>query len=245
MAKRGLLSPDISRAIARKLEIRALRTTAREEIRAIKKAGGRFEDLQALEKMVKNNDWLLSKGSQKDVRRALRTMAQIDVTDNVTFNYQDYMQARENIRKFNLGSEVYNALHATEIASGEMKKDPVKKWTIGKGDTQESANKWLQGVLTKYSSREQFFKEERAMYIENLMKSVNTSVAGLPIDLQDETKAFIESMLNQHMPTHGAHHFDIEFMYEPKKAIETYDDMANWLGFTTEWDEFKESHNIK
>ena len=244
MARKNILSDVVFSALRKKQEIRALRTTAREEIRAIKKAGGRFEDLQALEKLVKNNDWLLSKGSQKDVRRALRTMAQIDVTDNVTFNYQDYMQAKENIRNFNLGSQAFNALHRAEIASGERRKDPIKRWSIGAKDTQETANEWLQGVLTKYSSREQFFAEERTMYITNLMKSVEDSVKGLPLQLQNETKAFINDMLNKYMPSHNAKHFDIEFMYEPKKVIETYDDLAVWLGFTEEWNEFKNSHNL-
>lgn len=245
MAKRGLLSPDIARAIARKLEIRALRTTAREEIRAIKKAGGRFEDLQALEKLVKSNDWLLSKGSQKDVRRALRTMAQIDVTGNVTFNYQDYMQARENIRRFNLGSDVYNAQHATDIANKSVKKSPYKKWTIGKNDTQETANEWLQGVLTKYSSRERFFEEERQMYIDNLMKSLNTNLTAFSMTLQDDTKAFIRSMLQKYVKTHGAKHLDIEAMYEPTAVIQTLDDMAMAFDYADEWKEYANANGIQ
>ena len=245
MARKNILSDVVFSALRKKQEIRALRTTAREEIRAIKKAGGRFEDLQALEKLVKNNDWLLSKGSQKDVRRALRTMAQIDVTDNITFNYQDYIQAKENIRNFNLGSDVYNAQHATDIANKSVKKSPYKKWTIGKKDTQESANEWLQGVLTKYSSRERFFEEERQMYIDNLMKSLDTNLVAFSMSLQDDTKAFIRSMLQKYVKTHGAKHLDIESMYEPQAVIQTLDDMAMAFDYADEWKEYANANGIK
>lgn len=250
MARKNILSDVILKGIRTKQQVRALRSTAREEIRAIKKAGGKFEDIASLEQMIKSNDWIMSHTTQKDIspqkhiRRAIREMATIDINENVVFNYADYMQAKENIRNFNLGSQAFNALHRAEIASGERRKHPIKRWSIGAKDTQETANEWLQGVLTKYSSREQFFAEERTMYITNLMKSVEDSVKGLPLQLQNETKAFINDMLNKYMPTHNAKHFDIEFMYEPKKVIETYDDLAVWLGFTEEWNEFKNSHNL-
>lgn len=244
MARKNILSDVILKGIRTKQQVRALRSTAREEIRAIKKAGGKFDDVALLEQLVKNNDWIMSHKTQKDIRQAVREMATIDINENVVFNYADYMKAKENIRNFNLGSQAFNALHRAEIASGERRKDPIKRWSIGAKDTQETANEWLQGVLTKYSSREQFFAEERTMYITNLMKSVEDSVKGLPLKLQNETKAFINDMLNKYMPAHNAKHFDIEFMYEPKKVIETYDDLAVWLGFTEEWNEFKNSHNL-
>lgn len=244
MARKNILSDVVLKGIRTKQQVRSLRSTAREEIRAIKKAGGKFDDIAMLEQMVKSNEWIMSHKTQKDIRRAVREMATIDINENVAFKYSDYMQAQENIRNFNLGSQAYNAMHRAEIESGEMKKDPIKRWGITPKMTQAKANEWLEGVLTKYSSRATYFEEERKMYIENLMKSVEDSVKGLPLKLQDEAKAFIQDMLNQHMPTHGAHHFDIEFMYEPKKVIETYDDMAMWLGFTDEWDAFKDKHNL-
>lgn len=233
---------DAVREAGRKVAIRQARRTAREEIRAIKKAGGKIADTQALEQLLKDSNWLLS---QKDIRTAVRQQATIDVGNGITFNYAKYKQALKNIQKWNQGADVYNAIHKDEIARREVRRRPYKKWTVGKSvtETQETANAWLDKVLTTYSSPAQFFADEKQMYINNIIKAYRNGLSGMYIS--EDVLAFIEQMLQKHMSTHGA--FRIQYMeerYEPIAVVENIDRLAQEFDFTQEWQEYKQSHNL-
>lgn len=232
---------DAVREAGRKVAIRQARRTAREEIRAIKKAGGKIADTQALEKLLKDSNWLLS---QEDIRTAVREQATIDVGNGITFNYAQYKQALKNIQKWNQGVDVYNTLHKDEIAKGAPKRH-YKRFTAGrsKTETQETANAWLDKVLTTYSSPSKFFADAKATYIANIIKAYKNGLSGHLIS--DEVLAFIEDMLNKHMEVHGA--FRILYMeerYEPIAVVENIDRLAEEFNFAQEWYDYKQSHNI-
>lgn len=223
-----------------KITVRRLRRTAREELRALKKAGAVVVDADATERLLKDNKWILEQGS--DIRKAIRQRATIRLSKDVVVNYAELKEAQANWRKYNLSVETWNALHSKEIQAGTMQARKTKKWTLASTarETQETANAYL-SRMKRYENPKAYFESLRQMYIDNAMKAIESSTQNLP-NGGSLVNDFVRSMLEKHTPQHGAKHVDIEFMYEPKHVLNNIDRLAIEYGFVQEWVDFQQEH---
>ena len=229
-------SPKII-ALTRKQQIKAMRTTARQELRAIKKAGGTFDDLQAIEALVTSKDWLLSHNDQKDLRKALREKAKVtDEFGHVT-TYQAMFETKQNIRLMNQSIDVWNALHKDEINAGTLKKRGHIKSPITKKYTQKEFEEYIERARTDYAVPSVYFENLRTTYITNTMRAFDKATENL--NNKGKLTAFVQDMLNKHVRQHGDKRADINYVYEKWHVLQTVDYLADLFGFTQEWLDFQ------
>ena len=229
-----------------KITVRQLRRTAREELRALKKAGAVVVDADATERLLNDINWLLTfkptkdKSKQRDIRVEIRKQASINVGQGINVNYYEYMDALKNFAKFNQSVQVWNALHKDEINAGLLEARRERKWTLATSprETQETAQGYLSKWRTTLSSPKQYYSMLRQFFIDKVISAVASAVQNLPQN-GEPILQFIAQQVDKHTPEHGKKHVNIEPYYEPIKVIEMLDKVAEDFEFISEWDEFK------
>lgn len=222
--------------------IMRLARLARDEADALAKKGVHVDE-QALKRIVYRPNKLLEAHSNAKVRALVRSISTIDVgTDfrgnTITVNYQDYIESKKLVTRFNKSVRAFNEYHKAEIAAGTVEARREKKWTLGKGksETQESANNYLEYILTAYTSPKEYELSQRRLFYAHLMKAIENMCpvgADMIIDFfRDRLKPIIETWTGEFK--------GFEYVYDPKNIYEGYKELAKHYGILTEFLEMKE-----
>lgn len=225
--------------MTRKQNVKALRRQAREEMRAMKKAGVEFKDLEQLEKNLKNEDWLLS--NLKDMKTAIRKEGIIRFDNGVSMDYLKYKTAEQYTRKWNQSVEAWNRRHADEIKENQDLRRYKKPFHMGsKLEDQESADKYIENILTNYKSSSDYFQGLWGTYMVNIMKAITRRT---PVGL-DFIIDFYQKELPNHVPKQGGDYYQIDKVYteSPEDVLEALKKVAEHYKFTQQWNNMIEEH---
>ena len=234
------LAEALARKTVLKVEIRRLRRQAREEVRAMRKAGVSISDLAALERSIKSDQWLLQHRSEQGIREAVRQFGKIDVGRGIMINYKEYAEARANWKRYNQSVEAWNARHAQEIKAGTAERRFKKRWTVAYSpdDTQEDAEAWFKNLNENYSSPSAYYKGLWGTYITNTMKAIRRRC---PVGL-DFIIPFMEEQLKKHVPVTNGDYYELRYYYAEPDVLKAYRDIAQHYGFAQEFHDLTLQH---
>lgn len=233
------LDLNLLEKITRKQNVKALRRQAREEMRAMKKAGIDFKDLKQLEKNLKNEDWLLS--HRNDMMNTIRKEGVIKFDNGVSMNYLKYKTAEQYTKKWNQSVEAWNKRHAEEIKSNPDVKRYKKPFHMGsKLEDQESADAYIENILTNYKTSSDYFQGLWGTYITNINKAITRRT---PIGL-DFIIDFYKRELPKVVPKTNGDYYQIDNVYteSPEDVLKALKKVADHYGLTQQWNNMIEEH---
>ena len=233
------LDLNILEKITRKQNVKALRRQAREEMRAMKKAGIDFKDLKQLEKNLKNEDWLLS--HRNDMMNTIRKEGVIKFDNGVSMNYLKYKTAEQYTKKWNQSVEAWNKRHAEEIKANSDLRRYKKPFHMGsKLEDQESADAYIENILTNYKTSSDYFQGLWGTYITNINKAITRRT---PIGL-DFIIDFYKRELPKVVPKKNGDYYQIDDVYteSPEDVLKALKKVADHYGLKQEWNNMIEEH---
>lgn len=244
----------VAEALARKtvlkVEIRRLRRQAREEVRAMKKAGVRLRDEKTLDRNIRDDQWLLE--HQANIRRAVQKGGVITLREahgfdqGIYIDYDVYMQAKEGVASYNRKVDAWNARHAKEIKAGVLEKRRHKTFSVAQRieETQETADVWFDYTNKYYTPTSSYGQGKWADYITSIMKAVTRRC---PVGM-DWIIEFFDRMLPVRVPESGkgvnGEYFNFEDYYVTSRTdvVEGYRKLAQHYGLAQEWHDLVVQH---
>lgn len=238
------LAEVLARKAVLKVEIRRLRRQAREEVRAMKKAGAKIIDENTLELHIRDDDWLLQK--QNNIRQAIREQAKINVGNNIMINYGEYTEARKNWLLYNQSVEAWNARHEAEIKAGTLERRYKKPWSIAKSvdDSQEDVQSWIDNLRKNFASPSDYFRGLWGTYVTNVLKSIRRKT---PVGM-DWIIDFFEKELPLHIPKSGDDYQDIitdYYVTSRTNLFEGFRKYAEHYGLGQQWHDLMLEHKAE
>ena len=231
----------LAKKVVLKVEIRRLRRQAREEVRAMKKAGVKLIDEKTLEIHIRDDDWLLK--HQNDIRQEVRMQGRINVGNNVYLKYGEVYEAKQNQLLHNRRVDAWNERHKAEIQAGTLERRIHKPWSIGQNpdDTEEDMQAWIDNLRTNFGSSADYYRGLWGTYITNTMKAVRRRC---PVGL-DFIITFFDKKLREHVPVTNGDYYELKYYYAEKDLLKAYRDLAEHYGFLQDWVNLISAHDAE
>ena len=251
------LAEELARKTVLKVEVRRLRRQAREEVRALKKAGAQLRDANTLEIYLRDDQWLLEHAS--NIRRAVQAQATIVIrkasngaygtangqllyADEIRIDYDVFKEAQENVASYNRKVDAWNRRHAEEIKKGLKEKRRHKAWSVASRmeETQETADVWFAYTNKFYSPTSSYGEGKWADYLTSIMKAV---VRRAPVGM-DWIIEFFDRNLPEKVPKDETDWFNFEEYYVTSRTdrFEAYRKLAVKYGLAQEWHDLMLAH---
>ena len=240
------LAEELARKVVLKVEVRRLRRQAREEVRALKKAGAQLRDAKTLEIHIRDDQWLLEHAS--NIRRAIQAQATIALREahgfdqGIYIDYDVFKEAQESVASYNRKVDAWNRRHAEEISKGLKEKRRHKAWSVASRieETQETADIWFAYTNKFYTPSVSYGQGKWADYITNIMKAV---IRRCPVGM-DWIIEFFDKNLPMKVPKDEEEWFNFEDYYltSSKDRFEAYRKLAVKYGLAQEWHDLMLAH---